>query len=178
MESVVRDQPRVRPRVFSTPRRFAQARVPRPCFVPQPDPGLSVLERSPRRDRAPVPRPLAPLRFLTRAPNATSSTLSPSVSLHRHAPKYCYPLLSDACQLSSPADYGLPFGQPRRLASQLPWVDKTVIARSASSAPFEALIPLRVRSRSAGLPRPYGRCSILVPFRDSPPPPRILEPAA
>jgi hypothetical protein len=51
---VVRDLLRVRPRAFSTPRRFAQAHVPRPYFVPQPVPGCLSVESSPRRDRVPV----------------------------------------------------------------------------------------------------------------------------
>ena len=101
----------------------------------------------------------APLRFLTRVPNATSLTLSPSVSLHHRTPKVLLPLLSSVRQLSSPADYGLPFRQPKP-TSRLPWVKLTVIALTASSAPFEALIPLRVRSRDAGLPRLHGRYSI------------------
>jgi hypothetical protein len=36
VKQAVRDPPRLRPRAFSTPRRFSHARVPRPCFVPQP----------------------------------------------------------------------------------------------------------------------------------------------
>jgi len=91
VEQVVRDPPRLRPRVFSTPRRFSQAHVPRLYFAPQPV--LGCLSSSfPLAEIAhPFPGNLfpgrfAPLRFLTRVPNATSQTLSPPVSLNRHAP--------------------------------------------------------------------------------------------
>jgi len=86
VEQVVRDPLRVRPRAFSTPRRFAQAHVPRLYFAPQPV--LGCLSSSfPLAEIARLfPGRFAPLRFLTRVPNATSRTLSPSVSLNRHAP--------------------------------------------------------------------------------------------
>jgi hypothetical protein len=128
------------------------------------------------------PGRFASLRFLPRVPNAVSLTLSPPVSPNLHAPQYCYdeycyPLLSGACQPSSPADYGLPFHLPKQ-TSRLSWVFETVIALSAGSAPFEALIPLRVRSRDLGLPRPHGRCSLCCPLQRTPPTPRNLEPAS
>ena len=86
VEQVVRDPLRVRPRAFSTPRRFAQAHVPRLYFAPQPV--LGCLSSSvPLAEIAHLfPGRFAPLRFLARVPNATSWTLLPSVSLNRRAP--------------------------------------------------------------------------------------------
>lgn len=86
VEQVVRDPPRLRPRAFSTPRRFSQAHVPRLYFAPQPV--LGCLSSSfPLAEIAHLfPGRFAPLRFLTRVPNATSQTLSPPVSLNRHVP--------------------------------------------------------------------------------------------
>lgn len=86
VEQVVRDPLRLRPRAFSTPRRFSQAHVPRLCFAPQPV--LGCLSSSfPLAEIARLfPGRFAPLRFLTRVPNATSWTLSPSVSLNRRVP--------------------------------------------------------------------------------------------
>jgi len=91
VEQAVRDPPRLRPRAFSTPRRFSQAHVPRLYFAPQPVLGclsssfpLAEIAR-PFPDNL-FPGRFAPLRFLTRVPNATSRTLSPPVSLNRRAP--------------------------------------------------------------------------------------------
>jgi hypothetical protein len=86
VEQVVRDPPRLRPRAFSTPRRFSQAHVPRLYFAPQPV--LGCLSSSfPFAEIARLfPGRFAPLRFLTRVPNATSQTLSPPVSLNRRVP--------------------------------------------------------------------------------------------
>lgn len=170
---VVRDRPRVRPRVVSTPRRFSQAHVPRLYFAPQPG-GLSVVEHSPRRDRAPVPRPLCSLEVPhSRAERDPQDLIAAGFPSPPHTlPKE----LLGARQPSSPANYGLPFPWPKP-TSRLSWVSQTVIARCASSASFEALIPLRVRSRDLGLPLHHGRYSSLVPFRDSPPSPRNLKPA-
>lgn len=52
-----------------------------------------------------------------------------------------------------------------RPTSRLSWVRKTVIALTVGSAPFEASIPLRVRSRVTGSPRPHGRSSKLGPLQ-------------
>lgn len=90
VKRAVRGSLRVRPRVFSTPRRFAHARVPRPCFVPQPI--LDCLPTSfPLAEIAhPFRGRLASSRFFTHAPSAVSAPLSPSVSLHlRRA--WCFP---------------------------------------------------------------------------------------
>jgi hypothetical protein len=43
-----------------------QPRASRPCFVPQPVPGILPLERSPRKDRAPLSRPLGSLAVIHR----------------------------------------------------------------------------------------------------------------
>lgn len=53
-----------------------------------------------------------------------------------------------------------------------------MIALSAGSVPFAALIPLRVRSRAAGLPPQRGRCSRGSPLQRTPPSPRSLGPTA
>jgi len=45
---------RFRSQAFSTSQRFTQARVPRPCFVPQPFLGSSLQSFSSRRSRAPL----------------------------------------------------------------------------------------------------------------------------
>ena len=164
MESVVRAPLRVRPRVFSPPRRFAQARVPRPCFVPQPDPGLSLRRAFPSQRSRTCSQAASSLEV---PPPRAERDLVDLVTAGFPSPprtRVLLPVLSGACQLSSPADYGLPFRQPKP-TSRLPWVFETVIARFASSVPFEALIPLRVRSRMAGLPRPYGRCSSSCPLQ-------------
>jgi len=67
------------------------------------------------------PGRFAPLKFLTRVPNAISLTLSPSVSLNRRTLPSVATSVNSARQPSSPADYGLPFHQPK-LRSRLPWV--------------------------------------------------------
>jgi len=155
--SVVRDQPRVRPRVLSTPRRFAQAHVPRPCFVPQPDPGLSVVELSPRKDRAPVPRPLAPLRFLPRVQDAPSLTLSPPVSQNRRAPSASWCTSAEFPRRLwtpfSPAEAGFPVA-----------LDQTDRDR-----PFRGISPLRSLNP---LTSPFAR------RRVTPPPRSLLAPVS
>jgi len=86
---------------FSQPLRgFRTDRVPRPCFMSQPSLDCPPSECSPRKDRAPLSGPLAPLQLSTVLRNAPPATLSPVVS----------PTPTLLTQLpGSPTNYGSPF---------------------------------------------------------------------
>jgi len=119
---------------------------------------------------------LAPLRFLTCVPDAASRTLSPPVSLHQRAPH-----AFRRAPAKFPWRLWTPFPSTSPSPSRLPWIRKTVVAFTAGLVPFEALIPLRVRSRVVGLPQPLGRSSTLVPLQrptdhDSEPRTRLQAP--
>jgi len=157
LERVVRDPLRAPPSGFLNPSAVYASARSTALFRAAAGPGLSSVEPSPRRDRAPLSRPLAALRFLLRVPSAAAAALSPPVSPHARAPDALRQPF-DARWRGSPGDYGLPFRRPKP-TSRSPWVTVAEIALTAASALFAALLPLRVRSRREGLPPPAGRCS-------------------
>jgi hypothetical protein len=123
-----------------------QARVPRPCFMPQPVPGLPLLfERSPRSDRVPLSRPLAPSRLSAALQDrATRRTVCPPVS---PTPAPLAPLPG------SPGRLWLPF--PRAEARFPVGLSPTPYAAlSGRFTHLGALLPLRIRSRRTRLPEP------------------------
>jgi hypothetical protein len=144
----------------------SQARVPRLCFAPQP----FLVDH--------LPFEVFPSQGSRTSLEAASSPAvihppqltSPSRPYHRRFPRR--PRL--AAQLpDSPDDYALPFDAPRR-ASRLRWTPSDRIARLRSFTRFEALLPLRVRSRRSELPRSSGRYSLGV--RPLQRPPRTSDP--
>jgi hypothetical protein len=90
-------------------------------------PGILPSEPSPRRNRAPLSRPLAPLQLSTavleRALRALSSSVSPDAHTFARLP-------------GSPDDYGSSFHAPRRI-SRVPWNPV------CGTAPFRRLRLLR-----------------------------------
>jgi hypothetical protein len=149
MRRAVPSPPRFRSQAFSTSQRLVQTRVPRPYFMPQPVPGFLPSESSPRRNRAPLSGPHAPLQLSTRVPERTISGLITTGFPDSHA--------FDAVAWF-----------PRRLwllfqrASPPPDPPGPVTAeplRSASFTCFEALLLLRIRSLRHEFPRDEGRYS-------------------
>jgi hypothetical protein len=131
-------------------------------------PGFLPSESFPRKNRAPLSRPRAPLWLSTDVPDDASRALLPPVSPT--------PTLSRSCLVPSD-DYGLPFHAPKH-ASRLPWTQATELARSASFTHFEALILLRVRSHRPGSPRTDAPILswVSASLELSPPTPRVLHP--
>lgn len=121
-------------------------------------------ETSPHKDRAPLSRPLAPLRLSVCLQRRTAATLLPSVSFPRLSPK-AEPVRGRAAR-GFPRRLWVPFRTPRELLraqpsfSRSPWITAAKPSRSADFIRFEALIPLRVRSRAPELPRAHGRSSL------------------
>jgi hypothetical protein len=74
------DASRCRSQAFSTSQRFDPTQPSRPCLVPQPSPGFSPSEVSPRRNRARLSAPLAPSRLSAVPPDGVTWALSPVVS--------------------------------------------------------------------------------------------------
>jgi hypothetical protein len=114
-------------------------------------PGILPSESSPRRDRAPLSRPPAPLRLSTSALERHLANLVTVGFIDAHA----HAQLPD-----SPDDYGLSFSAPERTPPDRPGSTRRNTLRSASFTRFKALIPLRVRSRRLELPRSDGRSSL------------------
>jgi hypothetical protein len=117
-----------------------QVRVSRPCFMPQPF-GILPSEVSPRRNRAPLSGPLLlPCGHPPACRMATARALSPPVS--------STPTLLTRLP-DSPDDYGFPFHAPESTLPVSPGLTRRNPSCSASFIRFEALILLRIRSRSA-----------------------------
>lgn len=74
------DASRCRSQAFSTSQRFNPTQPLRPCFVPQPSPGFSPSEVSPRRNHARLSAPLALSRLSADPPDGVTWALSPVVS--------------------------------------------------------------------------------------------------
>jgi hypothetical protein len=123
--------PRFRSQVFSTSQRFQPARVPRPCFMPQPFLGFLPSEPSPHRDRVPLSRPLAPLQSSTDVLDSSpSQPFTPG-----------FPDVHALAQLpGSPGGYGFPFRR-RKVCFPVALGQRTQTARSASFTRFEAFLP-------------------------------------
>ena len=128
-------------------------------------------ERSPREDRAPLSRPLAPLRSFTCVPRRTRRVLVTArftdARAHARLP-------------GSPPDYGRPFDAAEATCPGRPGSRRMESTCSAGFTRFEAFLPSRDRSRRNELPRTAGRCSpgVSSPLKPSPPMPGSLEPTA
>jgi len=109
---VVQPPPRLRSQAFSTSQRFTQTRVPRPCFMPQPVPGLPSLQSLPLTEIVvPSRGHQLPCSHPPECGIAPTSALSPPVS----------PTPAPATRLpGSPDGYGSPFHEPEP-ASRSPW---------------------------------------------------------
>jgi hypothetical protein len=126
-----------------------QARVSRPCFVPQPFLGSSLQSF-----------PLAKSAHPSRGHCSLAA-------IHQHAETYgpgpCYQRFPRRPRLHAVAWFPrwlwVPFSQTRMLTSRSPWVPDHGPPRSARFTCFGALLPLRVRSHWIGLPFTSGRCS-------------------
>lgn len=113
-------------------------------------PGIPPSELSPRKNRVPLSRPLAPLQLSTGVQECTVLRLITSGFTDSHA----------FAQLpGSPSDYELPFDEPK-LASRSFW------ARDSGITPFRQLHLLRSFTPLAnpfattlGCPSAVGRCS-------------------
>jgi hypothetical protein len=136
-----------------------QARVPRPCFMPQPFLGASLQSL-----------PLTASVDLSRG-HLLPRGSSPACCTHRSRPFAAgFGRLPRAGRgrLASPAGYELPFHGARPLPG-CSGPRTTFIVRSAGSVHLGALFPLRVRSRRSGSPLPDGRCSPgFLPLQSSP----------
>jgi hypothetical protein len=105
--------------------------------MPQPFLDYPPSESSPRRDRAPLSGPLAPLQLSTVLWKRASDDLITRRFTDSHA--------LDAVA-KFPCELWTSFPRVRRPASQSPWVTNDGIAPSTSFTCSEALFPLRVRS--------------------------------
>jgi hypothetical protein len=134
-----------------------QVRVSRPCFMPQPL-GILPSEVSPRRNRAPLPGPLCSLAVIHRR-----AEWPPPAPYHRRFPRLprCWAQLPD-----SPDDYGIPFHALESTLPGPPGPKRRNPSCSVSFTRFEALILLRVRSRSAEV-APDPAVAPLLGFRPS-----------
>jgi len=132
-------------------------------------PGILPLELSPRKDRAPLSRPLcSPAVIHQRAepycPSALSSPVSPTPALLTQLP-------------GSPERLWTPFFTNRSLLPGCPGLRAAESIHSASFTDFEASIPSRIRLHQSELPRPGDRYSwVSSPLESSPSTPRVLYP--
>jgi len=109
--------PRFRSRVFSTPQRFPSTPEFRglvSCRIPVP--GIPSLEPSPRKNRAPLSRPPAPLPLSTNVPNRTAR-----LPYHRW---FHRPPRFRRSSLDPSSDYGRPFHAPKH-AFRLSWAPRS-----------------------------------------------------
>jgi hypothetical protein len=110
-----------------------QARVPRPCFMPQPFLGASLQSLPLAADRAPLSRPLAPLPLSTGVPRRTPRDLLTAPFVERPRPKTRWP--------DSPRRLWVPFSRRRNDASRSPWATRRLSPRSTRFTDFEAFFP-------------------------------------
>jgi hypothetical protein len=112
-------------------------------------PGILPSELSPRRERAPLSRPLLPCSYPPTCGNAPPGTLLPKVS---PTPTPSRSRLDPPPTMDSlSTDESLLPGRPGSLTAKP--------LRSASFTCFEVFFPLQVRSHQTELLRPGGRCS-------------------
>jgi hypothetical protein len=142
--------PLVRSQVFSTSQRFLHRSNSTAFFHAATVPGLPPSELSPREDRAPLSRPLAPLQLSTVLRSASLVTLSPEVS----------PTPTLLTQLpGSPTSYRLPF---RKSEGSLPGCPGSPAAESLLplASPASKLYSLHESVRTGpSYPEHSGRCS-------------------
>jgi hypothetical protein len=110
------------------------------------DRGVLPSELSPRRNRAPLSRPLAPWRSSTDVLRRARPSLVTAGFIDSRA---------RAQSPESPVDYGNRFRAPEGPLPRFPGLDRAEPSRSASFTRFEALFPLRVRSHQSELPRSW-----------------------
>jgi hypothetical protein len=141
----------LRSRVFSTPQRFLQHRVPRPCFMPQPFVSFSLQSF-----------PLAQIVSPSRGHQLPCGHPPDARKTRR------WDLI--ARDFTDSHARGAVARIPRKLWTRFPPGPKTLLpARPGSPATgspplasftrFEALLPPRIRSHRHGFPRADGRCS-------------------
>jgi len=106
-------------------------------------PGVPPAEPSPRRGRAPIPGPLAPLQFSAAVPEARCDELHPPGFADFHALARSH---------DSPPELGLRFGPDASDRPRHPELTAPGPPRSGDSVCFEALIPPRARSHERRLP--------------------------
>jgi hypothetical protein len=137
--------------------------------MPQPFLGPFPSEPSPRRDRAPLSRPLASLQSSTRVQDRASRGLVTGGFTDARA---------HARWPGSPADYGLPFGAPKR-ASRSPWTTTDGLAPYRRLHLLRSFLPPADPFTSTGV-APTRRPLLswaFAPPEPSPPTSRILGPA-
>jgi hypothetical protein len=127
-----------------------QARVLRPCFVPQPSLGTSLQSFPLVESAAPLSEPLLPCRYPPTCRSALPGALSPPVSPT--------PPLSRGRLVPPPAMGALSAIKSENLPVALGPLT-TEPLHSVRFTDFEASFPLRVRSRWFGLPLASGRSS-------------------
>lgn len=137
---------------------FQHARASWPCLMPQPFLGLLLPpERSPRKDRAPLSGPPAPLQSSAAGPGRTLRHRSPRLSPVPALAQAWFPsrLWAPFRRAWPVACLPVPLGPGGR---EPPSADSIIC--------FEASFPLRVRSHRPGFPRSDGRCSpgVLAPL--------------
>jgi hypothetical protein len=126
-------------------------------------PELLPSERSPREDRAPLSRPLAPVWSVTGRPETRRRDLIACGFTDAHARSAVAWVRRKLWDRFQPG--------PKTLLPAHPGSPATRSPPHASSTHFEAFFPPRVRSRRHGLPRAAGRCSPgLMPLQRPRPP--------
>jgi len=113
--------------------------------------GVPSSECSPRRNRAPLSRPLAPLQSSTNVPIGRLKDLVAAGFIDSHA----FTQSPDSSQ-----QLWTPFSHSRKNASRSSWIQSTEPYCSASFVCFGALFLLQVRSHRHELPHADGRSSL------------------
>jgi hypothetical protein len=132
-------------------------------------PAILPLERSPRKDRAPLSRPLCSLAVIhpraeTHCTSALSPPFSPTPTLSRSCLAPYRRLWTNFPRAEAQFPSALGFAQQNRFVPPASPTSKLL-------SPCES-----VRDQS-GLPRPGGRCSwVSSPLESSPTTPRVLDP--
>jgi len=129
-----------------------QARVPRPCFMPQPFLGCLPSELSPRWNRGRLSTPPAPLRSSTALPARPHASRSPALS---PTPRPFRPRCLAPCTA-----HGFPFRVALPPLSGHPGLRVAQPSRTDSFTRFEAFLLQRIRSRQRRRTHADGRCSL------------------